>query len=144
MISRLSDPERPNVPLVLDASVVINLLATGQVEVILGTLPHAVVVEEIARLEVRRNPRDRGSAQQAIQALADAGLLAVEAMDGAAETIFFELTGAAPPNDLGDGEAATIAHAITIGGGVAIDERKRTEWPGSGFRRWRGSARSTS
>ena len=40
--------------------------------------------------------------------------------------MFRELTGATPPDDLGDGEAATIAQSFDIGAVPAIDERKAT------------------
>ena len=43
-----------------------------------------------------------------------------------ATPLFLQLALAQPPDGLGDGEAATIAHALTSGASAVIDEKKAT------------------
>ena len=110
--------------LVLDASVLINLLGTGQPEIVLRTLKREVIVEEITLAEVCLDPITGRSADQLLTSLRSDNLLGVAQMSDAAYEYFLALTGATPPDDLDDGEAATIAHAIDIGAAAVIDERK--------------------
>lgn len=110
--------------LVLDASVVLNLLGTGQATRILEALRRKVLMDEHAIKEIIYDPFNGAPGEQAIAALATAGLIKRHRLTTPAYELFLELTGALPPDDLGDGEAATIAtadhaHAIPV-----IDERK--------------------
>jgi predicted nucleic acid-binding protein len=119
--SRLTDHHEI---LAVDASVAINLLGSGGPIELLRPLHRPLIIEETARDEVRRNPADGRPAREALDKLAREGLLVYARLSDRAYTVFTELTGAAPPDDLGDGEAATIAHAEDISGTVMVDDRK--------------------
>jgi predicted nucleic acid-binding protein len=112
--------------LVLDASVIINLLATGAAAAVLNSLHLRAIIEETTLREVLRNPRDGKLAWPYLDELSKMGILRFEKMGADALDIFFELVSAEIPDDLSDGEAATIAHAATTRRAVVIDERKAT------------------
>lgn len=110
--------------LVLDASVWINLLATGKMREILRAIPERKVIVHAAAGEVVRdplNPRDKEP--PLAQYLAEEILWSQALVDEMHDT-FLSLVNASPPNDLGDGEAATLAHAKHTGSIAVIDERK--------------------
>ena len=122
-LSRLAEAD---VVLALDASVVINLLGTGMATQIVRALRRKCVVERYAWREVTRDPLTGRSAAEPLGVLTDAGLLAPEEMHGGATALFLDLSLAQPPEGLGDGEAATLAHAVTRGASAVLDERKAT------------------
>jgi hypothetical protein len=119
--SRLTEDHRT---LVIDASVAINLLGSGDPAQLLRPLARRIVIEEIARDEVLRNPTNGQPARPALDQLVKEGLLAYERLSERGYSEFLGLTGADPPDDLGDGEAATIAHTEEISGVILLDERK--------------------
>jgi predicted nucleic acid-binding protein len=119
--SRLTERHRT---LVLDASVVINLLGSGRPADVLRLLGRQTVVEERALAEVRRDPSNGRPAQEALNALQMAGLIRCERLSRQGYLSFLALTGAAPPDDLDDGEAATIAHADDIAATPVLDDKK--------------------
>jgi len=119
--SRLTDRHDT---LVIDASVAINLLGSGSPDELLRALQRRVVIEETARDEVWRNPINRQPARGALDRLVDDGLLLYQRLSDHAYPVFVELTGADPPDDLGDGEAATIAHAEDISATIVVDDKK--------------------
>ncbi len=121
MLSSLTDQCRP---LILDASVLINLIATNAFEEVLTSLEMLVVVEDVALGEVTRDPRNGLSPGQVVVSARDKKLLLVETMGAESAGLYLSLTGAPPPNDLGDGEAATLALANAKSGCAVIDERK--------------------
>ena len=110
--------------LVLDASVAINLLGTGQAALLLQALGRTIIMDELAIKEIIFDPSNRGSGERAIAALVAAGLITRTRLSMHAYDLFLELTGATPPDDLGDGEAATIATAMYSHAIPVIDERK--------------------
>lgn len=119
-------PSVLSVPLVLDASVLINLLATGRLEGVLSCFcPSAVVVEEVIG-EVRRNPRDRQENPAILEPYFTQAVLTRESLSTseAMLELYLDLAGADEQEDLGDGEAASIAYAVHQGYAVALDERK--------------------
>jgi predicted nucleic acid-binding protein len=120
----LSRLDEADVILVLDASVVINLLGTGTADKIVRALGRRCVVERNAWREVTRDPLTGRSAAEPLGLLADVGLLERQQMQGAATTVFLDLSLAQPPEGLGDGEAATLAHAVKGGATAVIDEKK--------------------
>lgn len=122
--SRLNEPSHSS--LVIDASVVINLLGTGNAAEVLRSLGRKTLVDHLALSEVTRNPLNNCSASEVLAELIDAGLLHPVRLSDEKYEIFLELTGAPPPNDLDDGEAATLAHAIQDSVVAVIDERKAT------------------
>ena len=73
--------------------------------------------------EVRRDPRDGSDGVALMRKLTGDGVLRMTRLDEAQNEHFFRLVGAPVPDDLGDGEAATIASAVGLGA-VVLDERK--------------------
>jgi hypothetical protein len=136
MKSKFPSIEIAGTELVLDASVLINLLGTGAAMPILGCLPNAILIEERALSEVQRHPLPGGNLQAEITALLECGLLEKRTMTQRAVDLFMELTSDDLMGGLDDGEAATIAYAITISENAyaVIDERKAarlfsSRWP---------------
>lgn len=119
----ISPADAIDCPLVLDASALINLVATSDPLAILNSLVDPVVVEEAAR-EVRRNPRTRETGAIVLDPLLASGSLQQVKLTEDDAQHFVDLVGASPPDDLDDGEAATLAYAISRGYAVVIDERK--------------------
>jgi predicted nucleic acid-binding protein len=125
----ISNPSRLNSDhnvLVIDASVAINLLGTGRPADLLRMLNRRVLIDEFAREEVSIDPFSKLPGRQAIEALIQSGLISSVRLSALAYEMFLELTGATPPDDLGDGEAATIAQSFDISAVPVIDERKAT------------------
>ena len=113
--------------LVVDASVAINLLGTGRSADLLRILDRKVLIDELALKEVTSDPFTKLPGRDAMEALVRSGLISPAQLSASAfETLFLGLTGASPPDDLGDGEAATIAQSFDIGAVPVIDERKAT------------------
>lgn len=110
-------------PLFLDASAIINIVATGCAKDILTSMRRPVFMDRTVVREFSRDPRDGSCASTVIKALTSAKCLELTTMSSAQFGIFLELTGASPPDDLGDGEAATLASAVKNGCAV-IDEKK--------------------
>lgn len=110
--------------LALDASVAINLLGTGRAADILRIVNRQFVIEDSARGEVQRDPSNGQPGSLALDALSRSGLLTYSRLGDSALAFFLALTGAEPPNDLDDGEAATIALAMDIGAAALLDDKK--------------------
>lgn len=110
-------------PLFLDTSVLINLIATNQAEAILAALARPIYVEAYVAKELLRDPRDGSDGQLTLRKLVHSGYLRLVAMTPTQVEHFLGLVGAPFPDDLGDGEAATIAAALGVGY-IALDESK--------------------
>lgn len=126
MISNPSRLTNAHGVLVIDASVAINLLGTGRPADVLRMLNRKVLMDELALEEVTSDPFSKAPGGEAMGALIRSGLITSAHLSESAFDMFLELTGATPPDDLGDGEAATIAQSFDIGAVPAIDERKAT------------------
>ena len=125
----ISNPSRLNSDhdvLVIDASVAINVLGTGRPAALLRMLNRKVLIDELALEEVTSDPFSKLPGREAMEALIRPGLISSVRLSALAFEVFLELTGATPPDDLGDGEAATIAQSFDIGAVPVIDERKAT------------------
>jgi len=116
----------PAVPLMADASAVINLIATGSAADILSALPNRVVVVDHvpAELETGR-PRGR-LACDGLKALVGGGMIEIVALPDSAAAHYENLVIGAAAETLDDGEAATIAYALAVTASPLIDERKAT------------------
>ena len=114
----------PTALVVADASVAINLIATGFAESILDELPNRfAVVEEVAfELEDGRQ-RGRNDAD-ALNTLVAAGRGDIVRLGNPAIDHFTALVSGPAAETLDDGEAATIAYALEHGATALIDERK--------------------
>ena len=115
---------KPETALVMDASVVINLLATGWSKEILRAIPNSVLVVDTVRTELE-NGRQRGRQESDhLDQLISAKLVKVVDLGDVAEAVFEKLVIGPSQSTLDDGEAATIAFAVELGAAALIDERK--------------------
>lgn len=110
--------------LVVDASVVINLNATGRALDIIGAQPGSIVVTNVVSMELARGARYGYTDAQELQALIDRGAVREAQLGDAGNNIYASLVEGSALHTLDDGEAATIGHAHEIGGVALIDERK--------------------
>ena len=122
--------------LVLDASCAINFLGTGVAELVIGAVPSTVLIEKHAFMEVRRHPIDGRDHASELCSLQSKGLLKVVSLSEAGNRIFRDSGETSLDLELDDGEAATIAYAVSEGLSTVpvIDERKATRlfkksWP---------------
>jgi len=125
----ISNPSRLNSDhevLAIDASVAINILGTGRPADLLRMLNLRVLIDELALREVTSDPFRKLPGREAMEALIGSGLISSARLSAPAFETFLDLTGANPPDHLGDGEAATIAQSFDIGAVPVIDERKAT------------------
>jgi predicted nucleic acid-binding protein len=113
--------------LVLDSSVVINLLATGRASSIMQALSIPIVVTDNVVREIEQGAvRGRPEVDLLREMIGDQTLRVGE-VDGPALQIFFDLVSGSASESLGDGEAATLAFAYSNGCSAAIDEKKATK-----------------
>lgn len=114
----------PSFPLVLDASVVINLNATGCAAQILNALPNRIVVTELVADELDAGrAKGRTDADQ-LALLVSSSQIERVALSSIAEGHFLDLVAGPGISTLDDGEAATVAWAVAHGGIPIIDEKK--------------------
>src|SRR5450755_365944 len=121
MNSRFPSIELPlDCSLVLDASALINLLGTGMAADLVKAADRRMLVEDYAFEELRRHPLPEQDLQTEITALLDCRLLQRVTMDSTARILFRELTDGDLTVGLDDGEAATIAYAVTHKAAVPV------------------------
>lgn len=114
----------PPAVLVADASIVINLNASGRAPEIIRALPHRVVVTGNAVTELEAGERNgHGDARQ-LHDLIGAGLVGRIEIGGIGAPIYESLIDGSARLTLDDGEAATIACAVEAGAFALLDERK--------------------
>ena len=111
-------------PIVADTSVVINLDATGYFGRILGSLPNRLLVSDVVTSEVQRGEIAASRRENAIWDIIGSGQAEVVALTSDGSQMFRNLTSGSAAETLGDGEAATIAHAVDLRAIALIDERK--------------------
>jgi predicted nucleic acid-binding protein len=107
-----------------DASVLINLIATDVPGEILRSVGVPVLITRPAADEVVRDPRRKTSGRVRLEALVREGVLEIAELGPAHWERYLELVGAPQPDDLGDGEAATICAAASAAAAVALDDTK--------------------
>ncbi|SMD15120.1 hypothetical protein [Rhizobium sp. RU36D] len=107
--------------LVLDASVLINLIGSGYCERILAALTVPIRVSDYAAAEILG-----GGHEDAVvmRGLLDTGMVHRDPMSPAASILFEDLVSGETNETLGDGEAATIAIANDTGAIAVIDEKQ--------------------
>lgn len=111
-------------PVVIDASVAINLNASGIGEAILRAIPNTTFICDIALTEVRDDRRSGRADATLTGTLISAQVLRVVPLSDAAELEFEKLVVGPASETLDDGEAATLALALSMGGIATLDERK--------------------
>lgn len=110
--------------MVADASVWINLAATGRADRILKAIHHPFVITEVAFNELDRGRLKGRQAANVVSNLVQIGLAQIVPVDAADEALFLSLVSGAASDTLDDGEAATLACAHRLGACAVIDERK--------------------
>ncbi len=125
------------VPLVADASTVINLIATGCAPTIIAAVPNRMVVVDVvpAELDTGR-ARGRKDADR-LQELVAARHVEIVTIGAVGWQHFEGLVSGPAVETLDDGEAATIAYAIENGAAAILDEKKATRICTARFRKLR-------
>lgn len=111
---------------VIDTSTAINLNGTGFALPIVEALPFKLLATVAMTAELEEGRRRGRSDADCVDALVDADLLEIVALDDAALHHFEALVIGPAASTLDDGEAATIACALSRGTVAVIDERKAT------------------
>ena len=110
--------------LVIDASVAVNLLASGRSLKILELLGRPIFVSEPVVSELEEGERLGYAPLGSVSGLVNAQLLQVMPLSGHALDVFVRLVSGSATDTLGDGEAATVALAVSHELTAVIDERK--------------------
>ncbi|MBI3818873.1 MAG: hypothetical protein HY286_09310 [Planctomycetes bacterium] len=108
----------------LDTSASINLAASGRFREIVRCLPAPVFMVDRAYREIKRNARTRQPAIDPLRAEIDDGVLGLLALEPIHHDLLVSLTGATEPDDLDDGESATIAFAAICNTAIVLDDKK--------------------
>jgi predicted nucleic acid-binding protein len=114
----------PDAVLVADASVLINLNASGRAEEVIRALPARLVVARNTVVELDNGVLRGYDDGKQLRVLMSAGLVARVEIGAVAAPIYESLIDGSARQTLDDGEAATIACAIEQGGVALLDERK--------------------
>ena len=126
----------PAVQLVADASAIISLIATGSAGEVIAALPNRVVVVDTVLVELEAGRQRGRSACDGLRDLVTAEAVGIVTLDSEeALRCFEDLVVGPAAATLDDGEAATIAYALTRASTAVIDERKairicRERFPG--------------
>ena len=115
-----------NFTLVLDASVVINLLATGHSSAILRALSIPLIVTDNVVREIEQGAESGRPEFSLLKKSLSDRIMRVEKLDGDILKNFIDLVSGSTSESLDDGEAATLALAHGHGFSAAIDEKKAT------------------
>ncbi|MDE2716966.1 MAG: hypothetical protein OXI33_08115 [Chloroflexota bacterium] len=119
--SFLSDP---GAPVVTDASVIINLVATGTAPEIINAFPNRFLATTNVRRELLEG-RGRGHGSwEGLEALIVDGSIKPVELQRSDEPVYRSLVEGEARETLDDGEAATIAYAVGRGAVALIDECK--------------------
>jgi predicted nucleic acid-binding protein len=110
--------------LIADTSVVINLNATGCAADILQALPHKMVIVDIIKGELELGRRRGRRDAQLMAELIASKRIDVVTLGEVGLGHFEQLVVGPAAETLDDGEAATLACALELGGTAVIDERK--------------------
>jgi predicted nucleic acid-binding protein len=123
-MSLLNFPSDQRVVLVADASVIINLVATGRAAEIIRALPNRMAVTANARAELAFGTRNGHDDAEQLDRMIAEGLVDPIGFGSQGASIYETLIGGSARYTLDDGEAATIASAWEASGVALIDERK--------------------
>ncbi len=124
---------KPDTPLALDASVVINLNACGRGRRVLSAFRNPIVVIDVVETEIGRGNRQKRQDKLALDSLVADGIITIASLDEDAMQTFESLVIGPAIATLDDGEAATIAYAVHTGSIAVVDERKATALSQSRF-----------
>lgn len=110
--------------LVLDASVVVNLNATGCAEQIIRALSQSCVVTDNVLRELELGETRGYSDATQLKRLRDNRVIDIVSLDPHMNRTYLELVAGSTADTLDDGEAATLAYAEGDSAWAAVDERK--------------------
>ncbi len=119
-----SFPDSPLVPVVADASVIINLNATDDAAAIIGAFPNPFLVTENVRRELALGESRGHLCGERLEMLITQGVVAPAELGPADQTVYRSLVEGPLEGTLDDGEAATIAYSVGNDSIALIDERK--------------------
>jgi predicted nucleic acid-binding protein len=119
-----SFPIDSNTILVADASVIINLNATGRARDIIQAQPGSLVVTESAFAELAAGAKKGHDDHAQLDALINIGAVRIVTLGESGDSIYASLVEGSAVRTLDDGEAATIGYAYEAGAIALIDERK--------------------
>ena len=112
--------------LVSDASVWINLVATGHIELVLQSSPARHLITTTALIELESGREKGRQAASVVADLVAKGLIDQVPLSPSDEQVFLDLIVGEQSDTLDDGEAATIATALGKSATAVIDKRKAT------------------
>ena len=110
--------------LVVDASTIISVNATGCAKRVIKALPNRVAVVDIVAGELEEGRQRKRQDADLLKKLVHARHVEIVRLDDAAGQYFEQLVVGAAQMTLDDGEAATIAYAVANNGIALIDEKK--------------------
>ncbi len=119
--SILDDPDSI---FVVDTSAVISMTVCGRATQIVSAVPNRIIVSNVVISELETGRGKGYTNAEQLHQLIESDLMEAITMGSVAEKHFEELIVGSARNTLDDGEAATIASALEIGGVPLIDERK--------------------
>lgn len=111
---------------IADASVWINLVATGRLTDIIGALNAPIAIAEVALRELERGRTNGHDAFGQLSPLVRSGQVHVLPISLEDEDVYLGLVAGGTADTLDDGEAATLALAARLSSIAFIDERKAT------------------
>lgn len=120
----LFDSSDNDLPLVLDASVVINLSACGAGADVLRAINRRILACDVIHQELSLNPPAGCNDAAQLRVWIDEKLIEEIPLASIDDTPFLELVSGSAGTTLDDGEAATIALAMSFDGAAILDERK--------------------
>ncbi len=123
-MSSSSFPASPLVPVVADASVIINLNATGNAAAIIEAFPNPFLVTVHVRRELSMGKSRGHMGGEKLESLIGQGVLGLAELRPDDDLVYRSLVEGGFKGTLDDGEAATIAYAVGRNGLALIDERK--------------------
>ncbi len=114
----------PRALLVADASTVINLNATGCARDVIQALPNRLAVADVVAAELAGGRQRQRQDSELLNELVVSSVVEIVRLDEKAAKYFEELVVGPAAMTLDDGEAATIAYAVSQSAIALIDERK--------------------
>lgn len=112
--------------LIADASVWINLVATGHLADVLEALSAPIAIAEVALRELERGRTNGHDAYVHISPLVQSGRVQALPISLAHEELYLGLVAGGTADTLDDGEAATLVLAAVLPAVALVDERKAT------------------
>jgi predicted nucleic acid-binding protein len=123
----------PAALLVVDASTVINLNASGCARRVIEALPNRVLVVDIVPDELEKGRHRQRQDADLLHDLARNKIIEIVSLDATGEGYFEQLVVGDAKDTLDDGEAATIGHAVSVNGIAVFDESKARRICGERF-----------